>query len=172
MIFRFLLSKILSDLRFENVLISAQGHCKIIGFSNSKIIGFGRDFIVPSSQSIKMSCTPPEFIEASYESMKLIENGHSYDYWSLGVMVYKMFSGHFPFRNEIEIKEKSIPDLTAIGLGKETNDLIHSLLNKNKNERLYSILNGHDIKESAFFAGIDWLNLEKMQPSFVPVFVN
>jgi serine/threonine protein kinase len=46
-------------------------------------------------------------------------------------------------------------------------DLIMKLLNKNFKERLGAI-NIEDIKNHPFFEGINWLNIKKSKPPFVP----
>ena len=52
-------------------------------------------------------------------------------------------------------------------ISKSAYDLITKLLNKNFKERLGAI-NIEDIKNHSFFEGINWVNIKKSKPPFVP----
>jgi len=114
--------------------------------------------------------TPPEFFDKSLYN----QYNQSFDYWSLGVIVFWMIAKEYPFQNESEIKEKIIPNLTEKDLfqgripSKELNDFIQELLNKNPNKRLGSDSNSQDIRDIAFFNKIDWLNLKNTEPTYKP----
>jgi len=74
---------------------------------------------------------PPEgFLEGRIE--------FSADYWKLGISIYKMLTGHFPFKNEQSIIDDEIPHLQELEISQEAKEILKSLLNKNLFERLGS----------------------------------
>jgi serine/threonine protein kinase len=112
-------------------------------------------------------CSPEIFSTSKfkYES----ERHFSVDYWALGIVIYKCLTGQFPFLSIISLVEDEIPDLNEFNLSDETTQLISSLLNKNRDERLTL----KQIKEHQFFKDIDWLMLKKgeVEPPIKPFVV-
>lgn len=111
---------------------------------------------------------PPEIFMSSkfkYESQRHF----SVDYWTLGIVIYKCFTGQFPFLSHRSLIEDEIPDLNEFNLSDETTQLIASLLNKNRDERLTL----KQIKDHQFFKNIDWLMLEngEIEPPIKPFVV-
>ena len=70
------------DLKPENVMICETGHLKLIDFGLSKILDEDRTFTV---------CGSPEYMAPEL----LSKQGYSYsvDFWSLGVLIYELYSG-------------------------------------------------------------------------------
>ena len=156
-------------MKLENIELSAAGHCKINGFANCKKKGVKID----RSHSSVIFYTPPEFFNEKLSK----EYSPSFDYWSLGIIVFKMLTTKYPFKKESEIIEKNTPELTLDDsyswktFGKETNDFVQDLLKKNPIKRLGSVSNGKNVKEIAFFREIDWENLELSKSPYRPSLV-
>ena len=109
---------------------------------------------------------PPEgFLEGRIE--------FSADYWKLGISIYKMLTGHFPFKNEQSIIDDEIPHLQELEISQEAKEILKSLLNKNLFERLGSRKNPRKIKQDLFFKELDWNKLEngQIKPPFKPIVV-
>ncbi len=81
------------DLKLENILISDRKKAKIIDF------GFG--IRTPKDVFLKIYCGT-----ASYMSPEIIRkteyNGFKSDIWALGVVLYVMLTGRFPFKAKTE----------------------------------------------------------------------
>ncbi|KAF4669839.1 hypothetical protein FOL46_001172 [Perkinsus olseni] len=77
------------DLKLENILLE--------GRDRIKIIDFGFSTSVPEGQNVKIFCGTP-----SYMCPQLVRggeyNGFKADMWALGVIVYLLLLGSFPFR--------------------------------------------------------------------------
>jgi serine/threonine protein kinase len=63
--------------------------------NNIKIIDFG--FSIDSGAKLNTFCGTPPYM-APEVTLKVLYNGAAADIWSLGVIVYMMTYGKFPFR--------------------------------------------------------------------------
>jgi len=83
------------DIKMENVLLDDN--------LNVKIIDFGFSTWAPSNQKLKIFCGTP-----SYMSPEIVNKKEYYglpsDMWSLGVLLYAMLCGTFPFRGATELE--------------------------------------------------------------------
>mmetsp|Transcript_1284 Transcript_1284/g.1439 ORF Transcript_1284/g.1439 Transcript_1284/m.1439 type:complete len:168 (+) Transcript_1284:305-808(+) len=74
------------DLNPRNILINSDGHLKIIDFGLSKI----NDNAKPSETCGTAAYCAPEIIKGKGHDVTM-------DFWSLGVLVYEMLHGEYPF---------------------------------------------------------------------------
>ena len=108
----------------------------------------------------------PEMLEKSMSSV-------GSDLWALGVIVYQMVCGDFPFKASQEWQtfqqiinvEYQIPD----DFDPVARDLIENLLLKDPSKRLGAGIlgSGRDykaLKKHPFFNNIDWKNLYRLKP--------
>jgi len=117
----------------------------------------------------------PDYIAPEIISEKGYNN--NVDWWSLGILIYRMISGWCPFTDssvdkileKIENDKLYIPDT----LSDEAQDIVRKLLHKNPKKRLGSGKEGSEsIKEHPFFSNIDWeqlFNKETKVPFKPPV---
>uniref|UniRef100_A0A914BZQ2 Ribosomal protein S6 kinase n=1 Tax=Acrobeloides nanus TaxID=290746 RepID=A0A914BZQ2_9BILA len=154
------------DLKPENILLDSDGHINITDFGLSKesIDGDGKTYSF---------CGTVEYMAPEVVNRR----GHSTaaDWWSLGVLMYEMLTGHLPFQGENRrdtmtqiLKAKlRMPSF----LSSEAQSLLRALFKRNPQNRLGSGSTGiEEIKSHAFFATIDWKRLfsRDIPPPFKP----
>lgn len=103
--------------------------------------------------------------------------GHSapVDWWSFGILIFELLYGITPFRGErrdqtfenILTAPLQFPDKPVIS--PECQDLIAQLLVKDPAKRLGTRLGAEEIKQHAFFQGINWALLRNEPPPYIPL---
>ncbi|KAF4670639.1 hypothetical protein FOL47_001901 [Perkinsus chesapeaki] len=123
------------DLKLENILLERGDRIKIIDF------GFSTS--VPEGQNVKIFCGTP-----SYMCPQLINggeyNGFKADMWAIGVILYVMIFGGFPFRahtqKELYMKIQKgrfyLPDPTSPILAPGARAILKRLLKVDADERM------------------------------------
>ena len=156
------------NIKPENIILTKNGYPKLIDFSCCKII--------ESNKTRTLVGTP------FYMSPEVLRGaGYSYscDYWGLGVLLFFMFFGEYPFGTRSSPPDKVYEDIINKKLifnenlmkqfntnshkdekVKELKEVIEILLNKNEIERMKNV---EKIKEKKFFENIDFDKLTKME---------
>lgn len=140
------------DLKPENVLIDADGHLKIGDFGLAKYLrentaktGYSRTGSICGTRNY----LPPEMLYGRQYSMEA-------DMWSLGVMLYRMMCGCFPFdaarTKEVFHMVRREPVKIPKVLSFEARSLLLMLLHKDPQERMTVT----EAMTHPFFASIDW----------------
>jgi len=180
------LNVIYRDLKPENLLIAANGYCKLVDF------GFAK-----KRNNTCTLCGTPQYMAP--EVIQNLPQGFAVDWWSFGILIYEMIFGYPPFLNDAktkmyqkilsspilfpEPKPKSAktdgsgdasaqPVTTSKSEVKEyTKDIIKALLRKRAHKRLGSGAKGAEqIKRHRFFRHVDWDKMleQSEDPPFTP----
>ncbi|XP_026858437.2 protein kinase C epsilon type [Electrophorus electricus] len=156
------------DLKLDNILLDAEGHCKLADF------GMCKEGILNGATTTTF-CGTPDYIAP--EILQELEYGPSVDWWALGVLMYEMMAGQPPFEadNEDDLFESILHDdvLYPVWLSKEAVSILKAFMTKSPNKRLGCVASQgleDAIKVHPFFREIDWLLLEqrKIKPPFKP----
>jgi cGMP-dependent protein kinase len=156
------------NIKPENIILTKIGYPKLIDFSCCKII---------ESNRTRTLVGTPFYI--SPEVLKGAGYSYSCDYWGLGVLLYYMFFGEYPFGTRSSPPDKVYEEIInkklifSENLLKKFNnnsykaekinelrEVIEILLNKNETERMKNVEN---IKNKKFFENIDFDKLTKME---------
>ena len=153
------------NIKPENIIIEKNGYPKLIDFSFCKMM---------SNDKTKTLIGTPYYIAP--EVLKGKGYSYSCDYWSVGVMIYYLFYGEYPFGKNTnqpgtiykEIINKEV-EFVKISNNKDSDlkEVIIKLLNKDENLRYCSF---DKIKDLNFFKGVNFNKLSKqeIQSPFVP----
>ena len=114
------------DIKLENILLDS--------LQNVKIIDFGFSTCMPKDKRIKLFCGTP-----SYMSPEIVNNqeylGQPADVWALGVLLFAMLCGCFPFTgvNDRDLFRKISKGIFSIPthIGQEARDLIKKMIQIN-----------------------------------------
>ncbi|KAF9175522.1 Serine/threonine-protein kinase MRCK alpha [Mortierella sp. AD010] len=160
------------DLKPQNILLDATGHIMLADFGACARLdasGQVHGQTVPLGTWDYMS---PEVVDAQSGGKPY---GKEVDWWAVGVVMYELLVGEPPFFAEsamgiirlLRDHEKNLSFDKAPSLSNECKDLITRLLARKEN-RLGK--NGvEEIKAHSFFKGIDWDNIRKATPPFLPI---
>ncbi|CAD5232253.1 unnamed protein product [Bursaphelenchus xylophilus] len=156
------------DLKLDNILLDAEGHCRLADFGMCKE-GITKDNLTSTF------CGTPDYIAP--EILQEMEYGVSVDWWALGVLMYEMMAGQPPFEadNEDDLFEAILHDdvLYPVWLSREAVNILKAFMTKNPLRRLGCVQSqGSEdaIRAHPFFREIDWDALEdrKVRPPFKP----
>uniref|UniRef100_A0A3Q3WBZ9 Protein kinase C n=1 Tax=Mola mola TaxID=94237 RepID=A0A3Q3WBZ9_MOLML len=156
------------DLKLDNILLDAEGHCKLADF------GMCKEGIL-NGVTTTTFCGTPDYIAP--EILQELDYGPSVDWWALGVLMYEMMAGQPPFEadNEDDLFESILHDdvLYPVWLSKEAVSILKAFMTKSSSKRLGCVAaQGLEeaIKLHPFFREIDWTLLEqrKIRPPFKP----
>ncbi|KAG0333491.1 Serine/threonine-protein kinase MRCK alpha [Podila humilis] len=160
------------DLKPPNILLDATGHIVLADFGAcAKLDAAGQ----VHGQTVPLGTwdyISPEVVDAQSGGKPY---GKEVDWWAVGVVTYELLVGEAPFYAETAMgiirllrdHEKNLSFDKAPDISPECKDLITKLLARKEN-RLGK--NGvEEIKSHPFFKGVDWDNIRKSTPPFLPV---
>ena len=156
------------DLKPDNILISENGHLKLVDFGLSVWGLVDRACALEETNSV---IGTPDYIAPEI----ILQQYHTYtsDYWSLGCIIYELLTGAPPFHRDTitEIFTQILKceyDITELqGNSKEVKDLIKKLLSSDPSKRL-GASSIDEIKNHPWFSDINWKNLQNAKPPFIP----
>jgi len=82
------------DLKLENILINSD--------KNIKIIDFGFSLVTSKNKPLNICCGTPSYMAPELIAKKNYY-GHLVDIWALGILLFVLLSGQFPFKGIILI---------------------------------------------------------------------
>ena len=151
------------DIKPSNIMIDANGYLKMIDFGTAKILKDYTSTIIGTPHYIA-----PEILQGKGYSL-------SCDFWSLGICMYEIFYGFYPFGNSAndvidiykEILKKSLSFPKDSNKYGKVNDFINQLLAKKVNER---VCNVSKLMLNPFFEKFEFnkLNDFQLEPPFKP----
>jgi len=155
------------DIKTENVMLDTKGNVKLVDFGLAN----------HAAKALRTQCGS-SFYVAPEICRGEAYNGKQTDTWSLGVLLYTMLVGEYPFHDENEAKMLTkivhSPVTIPSSLGPQLTDLLHKLLAKNPKERIPShrIPHHHVFYDSKgrniFFDANDLALASAQQPSSRP----
>ena len=151
------------DIKPSNIMIDSNGYLKMIDFGTAKILTDYTSTIIGTPHYIS-----PEILQGKGYSL-------SCDFWSLGICMYEIFYGKYPFGNYanevIEIYKEILKYDFSFPVENSkvynVNSFIRCLLNKKVNERVCDV---SKLKKKNFFDGFDFdkLNDFKLKAPYKP----
>ncbi|KAM7422156.1 hypothetical protein PAMA_010299 [Pampus argenteus] len=158
------------DVKPENVLIDRTGHIKLADFGSAARLTANKTVAAPTVPVGTQDFLSPEVLAAM--------NGGSHntygvecDWWSLGVIAYEMIYTRSPFSDGTSTRtihnifnfQHFLKFPEEPRASKQFVDLVQSLLCGAKERLGFQGLRCH-----SFFSSVDWNNLRKVLPPFVP----
>lgn len=118
------------DIKLENILLDAQ--------RNIKIIDYGFSICVDPGQRLKIFCGTP-----SYMAPEIVQkheySGAKADVWALGVLLFVLLAGKYPFKgiNDIDLYQKIKKCRLELphNLSEQSKNLISKILRYSPSER-------------------------------------
>ena len=152
------------DIKPSNIMIDSNGYLKMIDFGTAKVLTDYTSTIIGTPHYIS-----PEILQGKGYSL-------SCDFWSVGICMFEIFYGKYPFGNYatevISIYKEILKKDCVFPVENEkvanVNAFITCLLNKKVNER---ICNVSKLKRKDFFDGFEFDNLIdfKLKPPYKPI---
>lgn len=142
------------DLKPENILLGDTSHACLSDF------GLSKDFIDSDGQDRANSFVGSPFY-VSPDVLRQKKYGKEVDWWSFGILLFRMLAGAVPFKGS---NIRAVFDSILHGnlhfspypwIGPQAQDLITRCLKKDETQRI----TGPEIKEHAFFRGMEWEKL-------------
>jgi len=154
------------DLKLENVLLDKEGHVCLVDFGMAKELG--------DSGRTKTLCGTPTYLAP--EVLEGAPYGSEIDWWSLGVVIFELFTGCSPFDDEDlpSIMQNILKNPIVIPdeIPPFAQDLVVRLLERDWKKRMCcSELGTSEIQNHPFFRDINWqkLMVKAVGSPYVPV---
>jgi serine/threonine protein kinase len=152
------------DLKPENLLLDDKGHCKITDMGLAKVV-IGKTYT---------TCGTPDYFAP--EVIQQTGMGKGVDWWTLGVLIHELMSGHAPFEanDPMETYQKIVRGVNRVRFtykDADAQDLVKQMLRHQPSERLPMRVGGiKNVKSHKWYAGFDWdkLFMRALEPPYKP----
>eukprot|EP01059_Diplonema_ambulator_P031857 TRINITY_DN5991_c0_g1_i1.p1 TRINITY_DN5991_c0_g1~~TRINITY_DN5991_c0_g1_i1.p1 ORF type:complete len:565 (+),score=137.13 TRINITY_DN5991_c0_g1_i1:59-1753(+) len=153
------------DLKAENCVLTRDGYMKLTDFGFATTTHADEKILSRNGTPVYMA---PEMIKLDRET------GYSYpvDVWSLGVLIYAMLTGYFPFHGDTPaitlryVCERELAYPPDVHVSDESKKILKACLDRNPKTRITST----QMRSHSFFSSINWDNLyhKRIRPPFIP----
>lgn len=159
------------DLKPENILLCGDGHIKLTDFGLSRYFETRppapEDMVEDSGDTSDMITRSFCGTEQYMSPEMLLQQGHNYrmDWWCLGLLMHEMISAKHPFHgashyDTLRNMVTKQPNIDS-RLTKEAVLVVRSFLIKVPRARLCCTTGINELKDLAFFNGLDWVALQE-----------
>eukprot|EP00397_Hematodinium_sp_SG-2012_P001915 GEMP01001920.1.p1 GENE.GEMP01001920.1~~GEMP01001920.1.p1 ORF type:complete len:863 (+),score=162.44 GEMP01001920.1:582-3170(+) len=149
------------DLKPENLLLDSKGYCKVTDMGLAKIV-IGKTYT---------TCGTPDYFAP--EVVQHTGMTKAVDWWTLGVLIHELLSGHAPFeaKDPMDTYQKIVRGVSSVkfpynkeGKAPHAQDLVENLLKNAPNERLPLRPGGMtNLKNHRWFNSFDWHAMARLQ---------
>ena len=149
------------DLKPENILIDSDGHIKLADF------GLAKENVTNDVPN-KTFCGSPNYLSPEMISKEGATKAS--DIYGIGAILYELISGNPPFftQNQSEMFQNIIEKKLEFQefFSEEIKDLLNKMLDKDPKKRIGINNDKSDLKNHAFFEGINWDHIyhKKIKP--------
>uniref|UniRef100_A0A3Q2XQJ2 non-specific serine/threonine protein kinase n=1 Tax=Hippocampus comes TaxID=109280 RepID=A0A3Q2XQJ2_HIPCM len=165
---------------FQHLLITSMGHIKLTDFGLSKIglmnmtTNLYEGHMEKDTREFvdKQVCGTPEYIAP--EVILRQGYGKPVDWWAMGIILYEFLVGCVPFFGDTPeelfgqvVSDDIIWPEGDDALPMDAQDMITHLLRQSPLERL-GTGGASEVKQHAFFVGLDWNGLLRQKAEFIP----
>jgi serine/threonine protein kinase len=150
------------DLKPENVLLDHAGHVKLADF------GLCKREVSSATSGCHSLCGTPEYLAP--EILSRVGHGKSVDWWTLGMLVFEMFTGLPPWytkdRRQLLLNLRAAPVSDLVfppNVSHAGKDFVLRLLSRDPSVRLGSTAGALELQQHPFFFGVDWEQLRQKE---------
>jgi CRP-like cAMP-binding protein len=154
------------DLKPENLLMNDKGHVKLTDMGLAKFV-IGKTYT---------TCGTPDYFAPEV----IASTGHTnaLDWWTLGILIFELMSGHPPFESAypMQIYSKVMKGITKVPFPPKcqgpVGDMVKALLKREPSERLPMRPGGvKNMKDHKWYQGFGWDQMVegKLEPPYSPV---
>lgn len=160
------------DLKPENILLSREGHCALADFGLSK--DFHKDGVEITNDDLRANSFVGSPFYVAPDVLKQKEYTLAVDFWSFGILLYRMLCGRAPFNGKSmkEVFDNILySDLrfpSSVPVSPEAKDLISRLLTKDAAKRI----KGPEVRAHPYWTGLSWDDLMAKRikpPNWIPL---
>lgn len=153
------------DLKPENLLLTEEGHMKLTDMGLAKLV-VGKTYT---------TCGTPDYFAP--ELIASSGHTHAVDWWTLGILIFELMSGHPPFESAypMQIYQKVAKGINKVSFPSKLKgpceDLVKGLCKKDPSDRLPMKKGGaQNIRNHAWYKDFSWQAFveHSMSPPYKP----